>query len=63
MYGCSLEGQRSRKHKVENRFSAGILGGLTMSQLDGDNYTGFDHRAVFGGLKVSTYLHEKLSKI
>ncbi len=61
--GCFLLGnaQRSHKKKIEKRFSAGIIGGVTMSQLDGDNYTGYDYRSGFGGLKVSAILHEKLN--
>ena len=61
--GCVLlcSAQRSHNKKIEKRFSAGIIGGLTLSQLDGDNYTGYDYTSLFGGLKVSAYLHRKLS--
>jgi len=62
-FGCFLLGnaQRSRNVKFEKRFSAGLIGGLVMSQIDGDNYTGYDHKTAFGGLKVSAKLHEKLT--
>jgi hypothetical protein len=53
--------QRSHRTKVDKRFSAGLIGGLSMSQLDGDNYTGYDYKALFGGLKVSAFLHDKLT--
>ncbi|MDF1695106.1 MAG: porin family protein [Saprospiraceae bacterium] len=53
--------QRGHTKKVHKRFSAGIIGGLTFSQLDGDNYTGYDYSSIFGGLKVSAFINEKLS--
>lgn len=55
------DAQRSHRKKLDKRFSAGLIGGLTMSQLDGDNYTGYDYKSLFGGLKVSAFLHEKLT--
>lgn len=62
-FGCILlsTAQRSKNKKGENRFSAGIIGGLTLSQLDGDGYTGYDYKSLFGGMKVSAYLNSKLS--
>ena len=57
----SSSAQRSQNKKIEKRFSAGIIGGLTLSQLDGDGYTGYDYASLFGGLKVSAYLNKKLS--
>lgn len=47
--------------KIEKRFSAGIIGGFTMSQIDGDNYQGHDYKSLFGGLKVSALINNKLS--
>ncbi|MEM9547411.1 MAG: porin family protein [Bacteroidota bacterium] len=55
------DAQRSRNTKLGKRFSAGLMGGFVMSQIDGDNYTGFDRRTVFGGLKVSARILDNLS--
>lgn len=55
------DAQRRHTKKVDKRFSAGIVGGITMSQIDGDLYQGYDHSALTGGLKISAFIHDKLS--
>lgn len=63
LFGMSLYGDAQRIHRKQDkkRFTAGMIGGITFSQLDGDNYTGYDRRSLFGGLKVSAFLNQKLS--
>lgn len=57
----SIEAQRKYRKTVKQRFSAGLIGGVSFSQLDGDSHTGYDHKNVFGGLKVSARLNYHLS--
>lgn len=56
----SVDAQRRKKDKLE-RFAAGLVIGYGFSQIDGDDYTGFDRNAPLFGFQVSTQLHEKWS--
>lgn len=51
---------RSRHKKVKHRFNAGLVLGFGLSQIDGDQYTGFDKVGLRGGLKGSIYIHPRL---
>ncbi|MEL6924536.1 MAG: porin family protein, partial [Bacteroidota bacterium] len=52
---------RSRKNKRnKHRFNAGLMLGNSMSQLDGDDFTGFDKSGIRGGLKGMIFLNDKL---
>ncbi len=44
---CSLEAQH---------FSAGVQGGLSFSQLDGDQFTGYDKKGIWFGIRGQTSL-------
>jgi outer membrane protein with beta-barrel domain len=54
---------RSKKRKTDNRFNAGLIMGLSLSQIDGDRYTGFDKIGIRGGLKGSMYLNDRLDMV
>ena len=44
----------------QQRFSAGVIGGLTASQIDGDDSAGFNKVGLTGGLKATTFLTDKM---
>ena len=45
-------GQRRRTSKKEiKRFEAGVLLGVNFSQIDGDYFTGFDKKGIYGGIR------------
>ncbi len=50
---------RKKRPKI-NRFNAGLVLGLNLSQVDGDGHTGFDKRGLLGGVKGSAYLTKYL---
>jgi hypothetical protein len=56
----SSDAQRRKKDKLE-RFAAGLVIGYGFSQIDGDDYTGFNRNAPLFGFQVSTQLHKKWS--
>lgn len=56
----TVDAQRRKKVKLQ-RFAAGLVVGYGFSQIDGDDYTGFDRSAPLYGFQVSTQLHEKWS--
>ena len=45
---------------AQQRFQAGILGGLNVSQIRGDDTGGFNKIGLVGGLRVNTILTEKM---
>lgn len=49
---CSVWGQ-------ESRFHVGILSGLSLGQIDGDDMQGYDHKGFFGGLRSSAIVTDK----
>lgn len=48
----SLQGQ-------ESRFRVGVLSGLSLGQIDGDDMQGYDHKGLFGGLRSSAIVTDK----
>ncbi len=44
----------------QQRFSAGIIAGVTASQIDGDLSAGFNKIGLSGGLKATTFLTDKV---
>jgi hypothetical protein len=46
-----LEAQRKRKFKPKYRFNAGIVAGMNFSQIDGDNYVGYDQLGIQAGAR------------
>jgi len=52
-YGSKLKKQRYR-------FNAGLMAGVSFSQLDGDNYSGFDKRGLRTGVRGSIFVTERL---
>jgi hypothetical protein len=56
----TMDAQRRRKPKLE-RFAAGLILGYSFSQIDGDDYTGYDRGAPLFGFQVSTQIHRKWS--
>ena len=62
--GSSIVNAQSRKKtksdKITQRFAVGLVGGFNVSQLDGDNYTGWDKLGLTGGIKVVTQLKSTL---
>ncbi len=44
----------------QQRFSAGLIAGLTAAQIDGDQSAGFNKIGLTGGLKATTFLTDKL---
>ena len=49
--------RRGKKPKI-HRFNAGLVLGLSFTQMDGDQFVGFDKRGIMGGLKGSMYLNK-----
>lgn len=47
---------RTKSEKITQRFAVGLVGGFNVSQLDGDNQTGWDKFGLIGGIKVVTQL-------
>jgi len=59
-----VAGQYRSKHKrVKHRFNTGLIIGFGLSQLDGDQYTGFDKLGLRGGLKGAMYLNDRLDLV
>lgn len=44
----------------QGRFKAGVVGGINLSQIDGDNYAGYNKFGLTGGLRASTIITEKI---
>jgi len=44
----------------QERFKAGVVGGINLSQIDGDNFFGYKKFGLVGGLRASTILTEKI---
>lgn len=51
---------RSKRKQIKHRFNAGLVMGIGLSQIDGDQYTGFDKRGLRGGLKGAMFLNDRL---
>lgn len=45
---------------AQNEFKAGVIGGITTSQVDGDNYGGFHKLGVAGGFFTNIYFSDKV---
>lgn len=56
----SLSSQTKRK-AIKQRFKAGLKIGVTTTQIDGDNFAGFDKKGIQGGLFVETVLNHQTS--
>lgn len=58
VFAQELDAQRQRipSKKITNIFSAGVLFGANLSQMDGDFFTGFDKMGLSGGIKAYTHL-------
>ena len=54
---------RSKNKKVKHRFNAGLTLGLGLSQIDGDNYTGFDKPGFRVGARGSMFLNDRLDLV
>ena len=52
--------QRYSKKKQQNRFGAGVVLGVNVSQIDGDLYTGFNKIGFRGGVESAIYLNKRL---
>jgi len=50
----------SKKKKQKNRFGAGIVAGVNVSQIDGDLFTGFNKVGFRGGLESAIYINKRL---
>lgn len=50
----------SNGKKNKYRFNAGILVGANVSQIDGDNFSGFNKSGIQAGVKGMIYLNKKL---
>ena len=56
----SLSGQnRKRKKRITNRFNASLIMGMNLSQINGDNSTGFDKIGLYGGVRGSVILSHR----
>jgi len=44
----------------QRRFSAAAVGGVNLSQIDGDNFSGFNKSGLVGGLRASTILKKQI---
>ncbi len=44
----------------QERFRAGAMLGFNLSQIDGDNFSGYDKMGISGGLRVATVLNDRL---
>lgn len=49
----------AQKGALKNRFNAGIVIGANTSQIDGDNYLGYDKYGFFGGVRGIARLNTK----
>lgn len=49
------------KKRIKQRFKAGLVLGITASQVDGDNYIGFDKRGIQGGIFGEAVLTKQIS--
>lgn len=49
----------AQKRALKNRFNAGIVMGLTTSQINGDRYSGYDKLGGFAGLRVTARINTK----
>ena len=56
----NVDAQGGRK-KIKNRFKAGPVLGLSLSQIDGDNFSGYNKGNIIGGLSVEAVLSQKLA--
>ncbi len=45
---------------AQERFRAGAMLGFNLSQLDGDNFSGYDKKGISGGLRVATVFNDRL---
>jgi hypothetical protein len=55
-----VEAQRKNQERPKV-FSAGLIGGLNFSQIDGDDYTGYDKRSLFGGFQAIARINDRWS--
>jgi hypothetical protein len=59
-FAHDAEAQRYGKKKQQSRFSAGVLLGVNLTQIDGDLYTGFNKAGLRGGLEGNIFLSNLL---
>ena len=52
--------RRKYKKKQQNRFGAGVVLGVNLSQIDGDLFTGFNKIGIRGGLEGNVFLNNRL---
>ena len=57
---CPTQAQHYKK-RIKQRFRAGLTLGITASQVDGDNYIGFDKRGIQGGIFGEAILTKQIS--
>ena len=59
VFSLEADAQSKRyKKKQQNRFNAGVVLGASLSQIDGDLYTGFNKIGIRGGLEGTIYLNK-----
>ncbi len=59
----NVDAQRYNKKKQQNRFNAGVVLGVNLSQIDGDLYTGFNKIGLRGGLEGTILLNKYLDVV
>jgi len=59
----NVDAQRYNKKKQQNRFNAGVVLGVSLSQIDGDLYTGFNKIGLRGGLEGTILLNKYLDVV
>ncbi|MEM9887677.1 MAG: outer membrane beta-barrel protein [Bacteroidota bacterium] len=51
LFSVSLQAQYKKKFRPKQRFHAGIISGLNLAQIDGDNYRGYNKAGFMIGLQ------------
>jgi len=57
---CLGEISAQSRSKKESTFGLSVLGGVNLSQIDGDNFVGYDLIGLYAGLRGSMRLGEKM---
>lgn len=58
---CSIQVEAQRKQTIKQRFNAGLIIGGTISQIDGDDFSGYNKSGLEGGLKGIAFLSQNIS--
>ncbi|MEM6697615.1 MAG: hypothetical protein AAF806_16255 [Bacteroidota bacterium] len=55
----SFSDAQTRRFNPKQRFHAGIITGVNLSQIDGDDYSGYDKLGIMGGLQGIALLNRR----